>query len=528
MNSLPKYSSREEEAKAEIGVTAISRRAAIGALVIFLGTIIAVPLIDQTKGGWRVWRVLASNQPLRQRLHEFETALDDDSTISRAIRPTVRSMLAQAGNSGVDKVYIGRDGWLFYEPDIRHITSRGFLEPSTNDNEAARTRRDEAPRHRDLIAAIVDFEKQLATRNIQLLIVPVPVKPMLQPEKLWPGAIVPVENASFARFKAEMKAKGILLFDVTADLASRKASPQYLAQDTHWRPETMELAAESLAQFVNQHVKLPQSLGMEFSRGEIEIRGRGDLASMLESENMATSERVTIHPIRQPDGQLWTPHADAAILWLGDSFSNIYSAEPMGWGSAAGFAEQFSFFLGRPLDAIRRNDDGAFTTRQMLADDLARGHDRLATKKLVIWEFAARELSFGDWKPIEMKMVEHPASHFLVPPTGQTWNIEGTLTEKGAAPRPGNVAYRDHILAVRLVNVSINQRAIPGGEVIVYLRSMSEGKLTPAATLQIGQQVRMNVRDWSEVSRRFEFMNRSDLPEVELRAEPACWGELLP
>ncbi len=527
MNSLPKYSSREEEAKAEIGVTAISRGAAIGAVVVFLITIIAIPLIDQAKGGWRVWRVLASDQPVRQRLHEFETALEDDSAVSRAVRPVVRSVLALAGNSGVEKVYIGRDGWLFYEPDVRHVTSRGFLEPATNDNEAARTRRDEAPRHRDPIAAIVDFKTQLAARNIQLVIVPVPVKPMVQPEELWAAGTAPVENASFVRFRAELEAKGILVFDVTADLAARRKSPQYLAQDTHWRPEAMELAAESLAQFVDKHVTLPQSLGMEFGRGATQIQGRGDLANMLVLEN-APPELVTIHPIRQPDGQLWTSHDDAAILWLGDSFSNIYSADAMGWGAAAGFAEQFSFFLGRPMDAIRRNDDGAFATRQMLADDLARGHDRLARKKLVIWEFAARELSFGDWKPIEIKLVEHPASHFLVPPAGQTWNIEGSITEKGAAPRPGNVAYRDHILAVRLVNVSIDQRAIPGGEAIVYLRSMSDGKLTPAAALQIGQQVKFKVRDWSEVSRRYEFMNRSDLPEVELRAEPACWGELLP
>jgi len=527
MNSLPKYPSREEQAKAEIGVTTISRPAAISAIAVFLITIIAVPLIDQTNGGWRKWRVLASNQPLRQRLHEFETALDDDSTINRKIRPTARSVLARTGNSGVDKVYIGRDGWLLYEPDVRHVTSRGFLEPSTTDNEAARTRRDESPRHRDPIAAIVDFNNQLAARNIQLLIVPIPVKPMIQPEKLWPSAIAPAENASFAQFKAEMKAKGIIVFDVTDDLLAHGKSPRYLAQDTHWRPEIMELAAELLPQFINQHFKLPQSLGMEFARDATEIQGRGDLANMLGSEN-APPERVTIHPIRQPNGEPWTPQDDAAILWLGDSFSNIYSADAMGWGAAAGFAEQFSYFLGRPLDAIRRNDDGAFATRQMLANDLARGHDRLAKKKLVIWQFAAREFSFGDWKPIEMKLVERPATHFLVPPTGQTWNIEGTITEKGAAPRPGSVAYRDHILAIRLANLSVNDRPMPGGQAIVYLRSMTDGKLTPAAALQIGQHVTIKVRDWSEVSRRYEFMNRSDLSEIELRSEPACWGELIP
>ena len=32
---------------------------------------------------------------------------------------------------------------------------------------------------------------------------------------------------------------------------------------------------------------------------------------------------------------------------------------------------------------------------------LEAGQDRLANKRVVIWEFASRELSVGDWKPLE-------------------------------------------------------------------------------------------------------------------------------
>jgi alginate O-acetyltransferase complex protein AlgJ len=50
---------------------------------------------------------------------------------------------------------------------------------------------------------------------------------------------------------------------------------------------------------------------------------------------------------------------------------------------------------------IAQNDSGAFATRQALARELAAGVDRLAKKRAVIWEFASRELSVGDWKPID-------------------------------------------------------------------------------------------------------------------------------
>jgi alginate O-acetyltransferase complex protein AlgJ len=57
--------------------------------------------------------------------------------------------------------------------------------------------------------------------------------------------------------------------------------------------------------------------------------------------------------------------------------------------------------LGRPLDVIAQNDSGAFATRQALARELNAGQDRLAGKRVVIWEFASRELSVGDWIPLD-------------------------------------------------------------------------------------------------------------------------------
>jgi alginate O-acetyltransferase complex protein AlgJ len=66
----------------------------------------------------------------------------------------------------------------------------------------------------------------------------------------------------------------------------------------------------------------------------------------------------------------------------------------MGWGSSAGFAEQLSYVLRRPVDRLMQNDQGAFATRAMLQRDPG----RLAGKRVVIYQFAARELTMGDWK----------------------------------------------------------------------------------------------------------------------------------
>jgi alginate O-acetyltransferase complex protein AlgJ len=523
MKAATHYDSREEQAKAEVGVTAISRPLAIAATALFLVTIATVLLIDQSAGGWRVWRSLGGDAPLHDRLHAFETDLKTRSETGTMVRNHIEPLLHCAGVSGAENIYLGRDGWLFYEPDVRYVLAGDFSE-----HKASAIERGGATRAADPIAAILEFKKQLAARGIALVIVPTPVKPTMRPEMLLRDAQAPLQNAAFDRFKDNLEKHGVPVFDIASRVSSDANLRQYLATDTHWRPEAMEAAASLLARFVNARVTLPQSLGMEYKRTQAKVQGRGDLAALLSSSRPAERETVTIHPVLLADGQRWSPREKADILWLGDSFSNIYSAEAMGWGGAAGFAEQFSFALGRTCDSLRRNDNGAYATRQMLADDLAAGHDRFKGKKLVIWQFATRELTQGDWKLIELNLAAPQPRRMIVPPAGETWNISGVVAEKGAAPPPGTVAYRDHVMAILVSGVKVDNHAVPGGQAIVYLRSMIDGKLTPAAALQIGAPVRIKIRDWSEVARQYEFIHRSDLSSNNWRGQPACWGELLP
>ena len=104
----------------------------------------------------------------------------------------------------------------------------------------------------------------------------------------------------------------------------------------------------------------------------------------------------------QKDNTLWKSDPKADILLLGDSFSNIYSLPALNWGLSAGFAEQLSYHLQRPLDRISFNDNGSYATRRELARRLATGQNPLEDKKVVIWEFTARELAQGDWKKISI------------------------------------------------------------------------------------------------------------------------------
>jgi alginate O-acetyltransferase complex protein AlgJ len=249
----------------------------------------------------------------------------------------------------------------------------------------------------------------------------------------------------------------------------------------------------------------------------------------LPADALANSpQRVTIQQVTSGNA-LWRPSRDADVLLLGDSFTNIFSLEALGWGESAGFAEHLSLALGgRPLDCILRNSDAAFATREMLASELARGRDRLAGKKLVIWEFAVRELAFGNWKMIDLKLGEAKPSQFFVPNAGEPLEVSGIVEAVSSVPRPGTVPYADHVMAVHLTDLkSPSSQTANAAQSLVYLMSMRENVWTPAARLRPGDRITMRLRAWSDVSAQYEQINRSELDDPELQLEEPSWGELI-
>jgi hypothetical protein len=130
----------------------------------------------------------------------------------------------------------------------------------------------------------------------------------------------------------------------------------------------------------------------------------GDVTDMLglpEGQTLFSPEVETIHEVQDQAGAPFEPNDKASVLLLGDSFTNVFSLEPMGWGTSAGFGAQLARALDRDVDVIAQNDAGAHATRRLLHDTLAGGEDRLAGKTVVVWELASRELAVGDFKKVD-------------------------------------------------------------------------------------------------------------------------------
>src|SRR5205085_12556730 len=173
------------------------------------------------------------------------------------------------------------------------------------------------------------------------------------------------------------------------------------------------------------------------------------------------------------------------------------------------------------------NSDGAVATREILGRELARGRDRLAGKKLVIWEFAARELAFGDWKMLDMKLGQPMPAKFFVPKSGELVFASGTVDGISSVPRPGSVPYKDHILSLHLTDLTVEGRdEIAGLEALVYSESMRDNVLTATARLRPGDRVTLRLRPWIDVADKYEKINRSEIDDPVVQLEEPCWGEI--
>lgn len=544
---------REEQAKREIGVTDVSRGVAwmltIAYLVITFG-VAAVEygraVVVRQRGGkpetarfhaawhglgpalaaaWRTAdsafdRALGPNTELMKRIDAYQTELDDRSWIVQATKAPIQVLMCRLG-VGNEKAVIGREDWLFFEPDIAHVTGPGFLEPRQL---LKRSRANHAPQP-DPVLGIVHFRDELARRGVELVVVPTPVKPTVHPEKLSARAPAgtPVSNASYATFTDRLREAGVRVWDPTALLTGADGAETYLKTDTHWRPEDMQRVAEELARDLVRDGLVTGRGPTAYTRQAATVEYFGDIRVMLglpEGVARFPRETVTVQQVREPDGTPWRSRSGGEVLLLGDSFTNIFAMEEMKWGKAAGLAEQLSYALAMPVERISQNDSGSFATREALSIELARGEDRLAGKKVVVWQFAARELSQGDWKLITLPEVTarrpRPNPDAI---TGGAVDVTGVVAAVSEAPRR-DATYADFIMKFHVTELKrADGEPFGAGDGLVHARAMRNRVILPVAALRPGARVRARIVDWTTVEDLYGALKSGSMDDDMLELE---------
>lgn len=375
---------------------------------------------------------------------------------------------------GNRRVRIGREGWLYYRPDLDAISGKGPLheEPASVARERAKTSW-QAP-----ITVIADFAKQLRGRGIRLLFVPVPVKPMIAREGLGlePDSVPPMLWRSTLK---ELELAGVEVVDLFPILHDREqGGGAFLKQDTHWTPPAMEAAVDLVADRIGAAAQAAGEVR------EVSLENRGDLVGMLGLGDPAAvfgGESVLLNHVDLVQAD------QRDVLLLGDSFANIYEDSALGFGEAAGFPSHLSRSLGGRIGTIAINGGGATAVREAFARLPA---SRLAELRTVVWLISARDLLLPElparragieWRALELPEPGEPAAA-----PGAAIEVNATMRELSAIEDPRETPYAAAIFSALCEDET-------GAERLVFFWAFRDRKLEPAAQIDPGERIRMRL-----------------------------------
>ncbi len=325
--------------------------------------------------------------PTVQNLRAYEQNLEEESLVVRTLRPWIQLVQFVLLKDAGEKALIGHDGWLFYRLGVTYFSER----PHAGNQPGSQT----SP-----LNAILEFRDQLKERNIRLLVVPTPNKVSIYPDKLTDrGKSTQVALCQQTReLLEELQAADVEVVDLFQLFAEKKTECPgegirhlYLAQDTHWSPTGLLLAARAVGQRLLSQGWINSGTDLYESR-QIQVERVGDVVRMLQIpqlERRVAAERMTCSQIvLRRNGALYEDDPNSAVLVLGDSFLRVYESDDPG---GAGFIAHLAQALQQPLTSIV-NDGGAST---LVRQELYRRPELLATKKVVVWQFVERDIRYG-------------------------------------------------------------------------------------------------------------------------------------
>ncbi len=286
----------------------------------------------------------------------------------------------------------GNDGWLFFGGELRLLALGKFW-----GDEARKVSRAHKPELADPLPAIVDFHQQLKARGIELLVVPVPPKAAVYPEKIVAGYQASGNDAApmLHRFYQELSAAGVDVLDLTPIFVQNRdhaKGPVFCKTDSHWSGIGCVLAAQAIAEKVRGKIPKPGG-AKEYVAEWKEAEREGDLASLVAGGRKSPPEKIAVQSVSEKgSGAAVRDDANSPLLLLGDSHTLIYHDADF-LPVRAGLVDQLALQLGFAPDLIGTSGSGATPVRINLYRRSAKDPGYLAKKKIVVWCFAAREFS---------------------------------------------------------------------------------------------------------------------------------------
>ena len=322
----------------------------------------------------------------------------------------------------------GRDGWFFSSTELQRLAL--LQDPSS---------------FRAASTAIADYHDQLKRQGTELILVPVPPKVILFPDKLDKDLKIKLKGKKPARLDsalqgayASLRTKGIRVIDVTdALLATRddkKLGPVFPKTAAVWSPRGAATAALTVAAELKgaKWAHQPGKDGPLITESAL-LSYRGPLGT-----GSAPAEPLAIRNIgRSTDGKMRSvtfSQGGNPLALLGDHTLLAWreANNPIGSsGAFASLADQLAYELQTTPDLFPGKTEGRNAARLRILRDATQGRNPLGSAKVVLWVIQATDLALNDWKRIPLRL-----EYNLSQPQLQLTTPDGS-TPSAAPPAPG-------------------------------------------------------------------------------------------
>lgn len=239
---------------------------------------------------------------------------------------------------------------------------------------------------------MVELKHYLDSLNIQLLVVPVPVKEEVYADKLVEGTPSDLcVNVNGREFIREMLAAGIDVLDLYPALVAARAAdepPHYSYQryDTHWALPGMLASMEQLATRVTQYSWYAESgaqPGSLVMKDTVVLR-EGDLVPHLPDSEKAKYAADTLAGMKIYKGdKAYKGGKNAPILLMGDSFTGVFESVDQ---KSGGPGSLLAYATGLDVQVATSWGGGPGVRSRMM-----KMQKDLQSKRLVIYMMTARD-----------------------------------------------------------------------------------------------------------------------------------------
>ena len=291
----------------------------------------------------------------------------------------------------------GREGWLFSAAELKSIGRGGSTASATG--------------------AIADYAASLKAKGIDLILVPIPPKALVYPDKI--SKNVKVKSKKPPRFDSGLKSametlesRNVKVVDLLpALIAARdtKTATAYPRTSSTWAPAGVQAAVKEIAEAVKKSKagsRAGSASGIVAEPSLITFTGA--LATGITDAKPEALPAVTVGRISgEKQKSLSFGASGGSLLLIGGS--DIYAwrenNNPAGAkGAFASLAEQLAAELQLIPDVLTGGTDAKNAARLRILRERTNGHGTLGATKTVLWVIPALDLYSSNWARVPLQL----------------------------------------------------------------------------------------------------------------------------